>query len=138
MRFEPQTPLERLLVRAQDHPTEQLAYRDFAAALITTTLGVVAAPAPHGYQPVLVSLPVLEDSPSSRAVCVFSHPLRFDTFTNDVMLPEAHWLVRPEPARGLFEWAAHNHLAVRLNPGNGYGKEFPSWELAAFLRGQWV
>lgn len=138
MRFEPQTLLERLLVAAQDRPTDPAAYRAFAAELMVTVLGVVASPAPHGFQPVLVPLPGPDASRRAGSVCVFSHPLRFDTFTNDVLLPEPGWQVRPEPARGLFSWAVHNDLTVRLNPGSSYGKEFPSLELSAFLRGQWL
>lgn len=137
MRFDPQTLLERLLVRAQDAPTDPNAYRAFAAELMSTTLGVVTRPAPHGFQPELVAAGGPTGS-STPGVCVFSHPLRFDTFTNDVMLPGPDWQVRPEPARALFEWAVHNDLTVRLNPGSSYGKEFPPAELFAFLRGQWV
>lgn len=138
MRFDPQTLLERLLIRSQDNPTDPAAYRAFAAELMVTLLGVVSSPAPHGFQPVLVPLPGYDLTRPTPSVCVFSHPLRFEAFTNDVMLPEPGWQVRPEPARGLFAWAVHNDLTVRLNPGSGYGKEFPAMELTAFLRGQWL
>ena len=56
----------------------------------------------------LVPLPGYDLTRPTPSVCVFSHPLRFEAFTNDVMLPEPGWQVRPEPARGLFAWAVHN------------------------------
>ena len=130
--FQPQTPLEGLLVRAFDRPTDAVAYQNFTRELLITVIGVLGRREPHGFQPLLLS-PL-----GVPGVCVFSHPARFDTFTNDLMLPAAGWEVRPEPARSLFDWAAANELTVLLNPGSRYGKDFPAFELRRFLRGQWV
>lgn len=108
------------------------AYTAFVSELVRITLGVLGRLEQHGFQPLVLS-------PQGMAgVCVFSHPARFDTFANDVMLPGPGWHVRPEPARQVFSWAVDNELMVLLNPGSSYGKEFPSFELQRLLRGQWV
>jgi hypothetical protein len=130
--FEAQTQLEQLLVRAFDHPTDAAAYQAFSRELTGVVLGVLGRREPHGFQPLVLS-PL-----GAPGVCVFSHPARFETFTNDLMLPAPGWEVRAEPARPLFEWAVANELTVLLNPGSGYGKDFPAFELRRFLRGQWV
>ncbi|MFT3971046.1 MAG: hypothetical protein QM695_12415 [Micropruina sp.] len=130
--FRPHTPLELRLARAFDNPTDRVAYRAFASDLMEVTLGVLGHREPHGFQPLVLS-PL-----GVRGVCVFSHPDRFETFTNDLMLPAPGWEVRPEPARPLFDWAVRNELSVLLNPGSGYGKDFPAFELRGFLTGRWV
>lgn len=130
--FQPQTPLEGLLVRAFDRPTDAVAYQNFTRELLVTVVGVLGRHEPHGFQPLVLS-PL-----GAPGVCVFSHPARFETFTNDLMLPGPGWEVRPEPARALFDWAVTNELTVLLNPGSGYGKDFPAFELRRFLHGRWV
>lgn len=130
--FQARTPLEQQLVRAFDRPTNAAAYQAFVRELMLTVIGVLGRHEPHGFQPLVLS-PL-----GAPGVCVFSHPDRFETFTNDLMLPGPGWEVRPEPARRLFGWAVANELSVLLNPGSGYGKEFPAFELRGFLRGQWV
>ena len=130
--FRPQTPLEMRLVWAFDHPTDAVAYQAFARDLMEVTLGVLGRLEPHGFQPLVLS-PL-----GIAGVCVFSHPDRFETFTNDLMLPGPGWEVRAEPARPLLEWAVANDLSVLLNPGSHYGKDFPAFELRRFLGGRWL
>lgn len=130
--FEPQTPLESALVRAFDQPTNAARYRDFARELMGVMLGVLGRREPHGFQPLVLS-------PNGvPGVCVFSHPVRYEAFTNELMLPAPDWQVRPEPARPLAQWAVANELTMLLNPGSEYGKDFPAFELRRFLRGDWV
>lgn len=130
--FQPRTPLEQQLVRAFDHPTDGVAYQAFVRELMLIAIGVLGRREPHGFQPLVLS-PL-----GAPGVCVFSHPDRFDTFSNDLMLPGPGWEVRAEPARPLFEWAVANELSVLLNPGSVYGKDFPAFELRGFLHGRWV
>ncbi|MFT4228395.1 hypothetical protein [Micropruina sp.] len=130
--FQPQTPLEQRLMRAFDRPTDAVAYQAFVSDLMGVTLGVLGRYEPHGFQPLVLS-PL-----GTAGVCVFSHPDRFETFTNDLMLPAPGWEVRAEPSRALFEWTVANDLSVLLNPGSGYGKDFPAFELRRFLAGRWL
>ena len=132
MRFEPQTPLERSLAPAHARPTDAKAYQGFVQELVGAMVGALGRPEPHGFQPLVLT-------PSGTpGVCVFSHPLRYDTFAARLMLPSSDWHVRPERARQLFAWAAGNELYVLLNPGSEFGKDFPPFELARLLHGQWV
>lgn len=132
MPFEPQTNLERLLLQAQTNTTSARAYQAFVVELMAVLIGVLGRREPHGFQP-LVLTPA-----GMPGVCVFSHPLRYDRFTNELMLPALDWQVRPEPTRSVFEWAVANDLTVLLNPGSECGKDFPAFELERFLRGQWT
>lgn len=130
--FEPQTPVERSLALALSRPTDGGAYRNFVQGLVGAVVGVLGTVEPHGFQPLAMS------PTGTSGVCVFTHPARYDTFTNELMLPAPNWEVRSEPARKLFGWAAANDLFVLLNPGSDFGKEFPPFELDRLLRGQWV
>jgi hypothetical protein len=130
--FEPQTNLERLLVQAHTHPTNARAYEAFVRELVGAVIGALGRREPHGFKP-LVLAPA-----GVFGVCVFSHPLRFDRFSNEVMLPAPDWEVRPEATRQLCGWAVANDLSILLNPGSEYGKDFPAFELERLLRGQWV
>lgn len=132
MMFEPQTQLERTLALSSTRPTDAKAYKGFVQELITTMVGTLGRAEQHGFQPLVLS-------PAGIAgVCVFSHPMRYDTFCAELMLPAPDWQVRPERARQLFEWAAGNELYVLLNPGSEFGKDFPPFELDRLLRGQWL
>jgi len=130
--FEPQTNLERLLVQAHTHPTSAKAYEAFVRELMGAVIGALGRREPHGFQP-LVLAPA-----GVTGVCVFSHPLRYHRFSNEVMLPAPDWEVRPEQTRQLCGWAVANELSVLLNPGSECGKDFPAFELERMLRGQWV
>lgn len=130
--FQPQTRMEWALARSFDRPTDAAAYREFARELLGVMLGVLGRLEPHGFQPLVLS------PHGVPGVCVFSHPMRYETFTNDLMLPGPGWQVRPEPARPLAEWAVLNGLTVLLNPGSGCGKDVPAFELSRFLRGEWL
>jgi hypothetical protein len=130
--FEPQTNVERLLVQAHTHPTSAKTYEAFVRALMGEVVGALGRREPHGFQP-LVLAPA-----GVTGVCVFSHPLRYHLFSNEVMLPAPDWEVRPERTRQLCGWAVANDLSVLLNPGSECGKDFPAFELERLLRGQWV
>lgn len=132
MRFEPQTELERRLALAHSRPSDAKAYQGFVQELITIMLGALGRAAPHGFQPLVLS------PAGTPGVCAFSHPLRYDTFTTESMVPAPDWQVRPERARNLFAWAASNDLYLLLNPGSALGNDFPPFELDRLLRGQWV
>jgi hypothetical protein len=131
MQPEPQTHLERLLARAQARPTDGKAYTAFVKELIATTLGVLGHDEPHGFQPLALT-------PSATlGACVFTHPVRYDTFTAG-QLPALDWQVRSDRARPLFEWAVGNDLFVLLNPGSDLSKDFPPFELDGVLHGRWI
>ncbi len=132
MQFEPQTQLERMLALAHTRPTDAKAYRGFVQELTSSMVGALGRPEPHGFQPLVLS------PAGTRGVCVFSHPLRYDAFCSELMLPGSDWQVRPERARQLFAWAAGNELFVLLNPGSEFGKDFPPFELDRLLRGAWL
>ena len=125
-----ETEVERLLVAAADHPDDPDAGDAFAAALLTSTVGVAGTASDQGFAPLVRAYE------SGQYAVAFTHQLRWEQFvTTAPDLQEGSAQLMPIVVRDLFGHLVNGGLPLLLNPTNPYGKEFTVPEMSDRLQG---
>lgn len=113
----PATPLERLLARTSQDPSDTEALDHFLAALLPGIVGVPGVAGDDGFAPIVVT------AGGEPVAAAFTHQVRWESFADQAGLDRSEVEVRPAPVREVFEQLVDHDVAVVLNPGSAWTTE---------------